>query len=62
MNQDNNISKIVTCSNACYFECGHIVHVKGDKIVKIEGNKDNPLGYGYIWIDFLKWVEFLQDT
>ncbi len=40
--------KVVTCSNACYFECGHIVHVKDEQIIKIEGNKDNPLGHGYI--------------
>ncbi|NIO05975.1 MAG: molybdopterin-dependent oxidoreductase [Proteobacteria bacterium] len=50
---------VTTCCNGCYFECGLVVHVKKGKVVKITGDRKNPMNRGYICIRGVKYKDLL---
>ncbi|UCF86217.1 MAG: dimethylsulfide dehydrogenase, partial [Desulfobacteraceae bacterium] len=40
------IKKIRTVCRSCHGGCGVIAHVKDDKVIKVEGDRDSPISHG----------------
>ena len=44
--QAGEVKKVFTACRGCIAFCGVVAHVKDGRVIKIEGNKDNPLSRG----------------
>jgi len=42
------VKKIKTCCRSCHGACGVIAHVQDGKVIKVEGDPDNPISHGTI--------------
>jgi anaerobic selenocysteine-containing dehydrogenase len=42
----DNFKKIRTVCRSCHGGCGVIVHVKNDKVIKVEGDPESPISHG----------------
>ncbi len=40
------VKQVKTVCRSCHGGCGVIAHVKGDKVVKVEGDPDSPISHG----------------
>ena len=47
-----------TCCNTCSFQCGVKVHVRDGEVLKIEGDRDNPLGKGRMCVKARASIDF----
>ncbi|WP_309493228.1 molybdopterin-dependent oxidoreductase [Candidatus Hecatella orcuttiae] len=51
---------VKTICQACHCECGVLVHVENERVVKIEGDPAFPLNRGFICVKGEKYSEFVE--
>ncbi|NTV89832.1 MAG: molybdopterin-dependent oxidoreductase, partial [Clostridiales bacterium] len=58
-NEDNKIIKIKTCCRACIANCGVIAHVRNGRVIKLEGNPEDPMSKGSMCAKGLSGIQAL---
>lgn len=56
---DSQVKKIKTCCRACIANCGVIAHVKNGRVIKLEGNPEDPMSKGRMCAKGLSGIQAL---
>lgn len=57
--ETDSVKKIKTCCRACIANCGVIAHVKNGRVVKLEGNPEDPMSKGRMCAKGLSGIQAL---